>query len=159
MWPQIQVMCILLQTAGHPIIFCYKITHHHTLTCQRFRKCCPLRKNMDTFGRGRRGWWSLTGIPDAGRWSCLDDHPLQDAGVFPTGGDQVTVIVQEGNVGHMAAVTAVLVARSLRERVKKLDNHGIISLLDFGKTPELSKWFSNYDRHCQALCGLATKCP
>lgn len=77
---------------------------------------------------------SLTGIPDAGRWSCLDDHPLQDAGVFPTGGDQVTVIVQEGNVGHMAAVTAVLVARSLRERVKKkLEKHEIISLLDFGK--------------------------
>ena len=43
----------------------------------------------------------------------LGDHPLQDAGVFPAGGDQVTVVVQEGNVGHVTAVATVLVARSL----------------------------------------------
>lgn len=30
----------------------------------------------------------------------------------------MTVIVQEGNVGHVTAVPAVLVARGLRERVK-----------------------------------------
>lgn len=46
----------------------------------------------------------------------LGNHPLQDAGVFPAGGDQVTVIVQEGNVGHVTAVAAVLVARSLEDR-------------------------------------------
>lgn len=66
---------------------------------------------MDTFGGG------VVGEEDGlslGFQSCLDDHPLQDAGVFPTGGDQVAAIVQEGNVGHVAAVTAVLVARSLR---------------------------------------------
>lgn len=44
---------------------------------------------------------------------CLGDHPLQDAGVFPAGGDQVTVVVQEGNVGHVTAVATVLVAGSL----------------------------------------------
>lgn len=45
---------------------------------------------------------------------CLGNHPLQDAGVFPAGGDQVSVVVQEGHVGHMTAVTAVLVTRSLK---------------------------------------------
>lgn len=81
--------------------------------------------------------WTLTGIPDV---DCLDDHPLQDAGVFPTGGDQMTVIMQEGNVGHMTAVTAILVARSLRKRVKigKVRNHFPARLR---KTAELPKYF------------------
>lgn len=42
----------------------------------------------------------------------LGNDPLQDAGVFPAGGDQVTVVVQEGDVGHVTAVAAVLVTRS-----------------------------------------------
>lgn len=50
---------------------------------------------------------------------CLGNHPLQDAGVFPASGDQVTVVVQEGNVGHVTAVTTVLVARSLKGKQKK----------------------------------------
>lgn len=45
--------------------------------------------------------------------ALLYDHPLQDAGVLPAGGDQVTVVVQEGNVGHMTAVSAIHVAWSL----------------------------------------------
>lgn len=48
-------------------------------------------------------------------WCCLGNHPLQDAGVFPASGDQVTVVVEEGNVGHVTAVATVLVARSLKE--------------------------------------------
>lgn len=44
---------------------------------------------------------------------CLGNHPLQDAGVFPAGGEQAAVIVQEGNVGHVTAVATVLVTRSL----------------------------------------------
>lgn len=43
----------------------------------------------------------------------LDYRPLQDAGVLPAGGDQATVVVQEGHVGHMTAVAAVLVTGSL----------------------------------------------
>lgn len=50
---------------------------------------------------------------------CLGNHPLQDAGVFSASGDQVTVVVQEGNVGHVTAVTTVLVARSLEGKQKK----------------------------------------
>lgn len=50
---------------------------------------------------------------DVDGYHCLGDHPLQDAGVFATGGDQMTVVVQEGNVGHVTAVATVLVARSL----------------------------------------------
>lgn len=38
---------------------------------------------------------------------CLSDHPLEDAGVLPSGGDQVTVVVEKGNVGHMAAVATI----------------------------------------------------
>lgn len=53
------------------------------------------------------------GISDADGMHCLGNHPLQDAGVFPAGGDQVTVIMQEGNIGHVTAVATVLVARSL----------------------------------------------
>jgi len=41
------------------------------------------------------------------------EPPLQDAGVFPSGGDQVTVVMQEGNVGHVTAVAGALVAQSL----------------------------------------------
>lgn len=51
--------------------------------------------------------------------SCLGNHPLQDAGVFPTSGDQVAVVVQEGNVGHVTAVTTVLVAWSLKVKHRK----------------------------------------
>lgn len=53
---------------------------------------------------------------------CLGNHPLQDAGVFPASGDQVTVVVQEGNVGHVTAVTTVLVAWSLEGKQKKRKN-------------------------------------
>lgn len=56
------------------------------------------------------------GLDGVGR---LGNQPLQDAGVFPASGDQVTVVMQEGNVGHVTAVTAVLVARSLEERKEK----------------------------------------
>lgn len=57
-----------------------------------------------------------------GKVGCLGNHPLQDAGVFPASGDQVTVVVQEGNVGHVTAVTTVLVARSLEGKQKKRKN-------------------------------------
>lgn len=40
------------------------------------------------------------------------EPPLQDAGVFPSGGDQVTVVMQEGNVGHVTAVAGALVTQS-----------------------------------------------
>lgn len=63
---------------------------------------------------------------------CLGHQPLQDAGVFPARGDQVTVVVQEGNVGHVTAVTAVLVARSLEGRIKKTGN-----LSNTGNVPPL----------------------
>lgn len=53
----------------------------------------------------------------------LGDHPLQDAGVFPAGGDHVTVVVQEGNVGHVTAVATVLVARSLEMVKEWSDSH------------------------------------
>lgn len=49
---------------------------------------------------------------------CLGDHPLQDAGVFPASGDKLTVIMQEGNVGHVTAVATVFVAGSLEMIVK-----------------------------------------
>lgn len=39
--------------------------------------------------------------------------PLHDAGVLPPSRDQVTVIIQETDVGHMTAVCAVLMAGSL----------------------------------------------
>lgn len=55
----------------------------------------------------------LWGIRDEGRRLRLGHHPLQDAGVFPASGDEVTVVVQEGNVGHVTAVATALVARSL----------------------------------------------
>lgn len=58
---------------------------------------------------------------------CLGNHPLQDAGVLPAGGDQVTVVVQEGHVGHMTAVTPVLVTRSL-------ENTGIIHQFMYRKS-------------------------
>ena len=67
-------------------------------------------------------------VPDCGGlemldgYCCLGDHPLQDAGVFPTGGDQVTVVVQEGNVGHVTAVATVLMARSL-ETMHEVNNN------------------------------------
>lgn len=141
----IQVMYILLQIAGHPIIFCYKITHHHMFMCQwvSVSGYAALYGKLWISVGSQRGWRSLTGIPDAGCWGCLDDHPLQDAGVFPTGGDQMTVIMQKGNVGHMTAVTAILVAWSLRESVKigKVQNHFPAR---FRKTPELSKYFQAF---------------
>lgn len=63
---------------------------------------------------GQRGCWSPpVGIKDVDEQHCLGNHPLLDAGVFPTGGDQVTVVMQEGNVGHVTAVATVLVALSL----------------------------------------------
>lgn len=60
-----------------------------------------------------RGW--STGVGGLGH------HPLQDAGVFPASGDQVTVVVQKGNVGHVTAVTTVLVARSLEGKGKTMN--------------------------------------
>lgn len=54
---------------------------------------------------------------------CLSDHPLEDAGVLPSGGDQVTVVVEKGNVGHMAAVATVGMARGLHGVTRKGDKH------------------------------------
>lgn len=53
------------------------------------------------------------GMSNANKWCCLDNRPLQDAGIFAAGGDQVTVVMQEGNIGHVTAVATVHVARSL----------------------------------------------
>lgn len=74
----------------------------------------------------------------------------------------MTVVMQEGNVGHMTAVTAVLVARSLRERVQigEVRNHFPATFL--GKRQSCHNIFNNnyvnYDKHRQAVCGLVTKC-
>lgn len=67
------------------------------------------------------GPW-LTGQGELEVVGRLGNQPLQDAGVFPASGDQVTVLVQEGNVGHVTAVTTVLVARSLEGNKKNKKN-------------------------------------
>lgn len=66
---------------------------------------CPV--GTEKGGGGRLTW-------SRGCGRRLHNSPLQDAGVFPAAGDQATVIVQEGHVGHMTAVTAVLQTRSLQ---------------------------------------------
>lgn len=58
-------------------------------------------------------------VRDAGVSFCLGNHPLQDAGVLPTSGDQVTVIVQEGNVGHVTAMATVFLTWSLDNKAKQ----------------------------------------
>lgn len=78
------------------------------------------QQDVEKSGRDGSGCRSLTDC--LGKVGCLGNHPLQDAGVFPASGDQVTVVVQEGNVGHVTAVTTVLVARSLEGKQKKRKN-------------------------------------
>lgn len=46
-------------------------------------------------------------------------RPLQDAGVFPTGGEKVTVVVQKGNISHVTAVATALVTRSLHRETQE----------------------------------------
>lgn len=58
-------------------------------------------------------WSPPVGIKDVDGQLCLGDNPLQDAGIFPASGDQVTVVMQEGNIGHVTAVATVFVAWSL----------------------------------------------
>lgn len=51
----------------------------------------------------------------------LSQHPLKNAGVLPTGRNKMTVVMQKGNIGHMAAVPTIDVAGSpwLRTGVRK----------------------------------------
>lgn len=81
-----------------------------------------------TIGRWKKwaGWERLQVPGRLDKVGCLGNHPLQDAGVFPASGDQVTVVVQEGNVGHVTAVTTVLVARSLKGKQKQGKKLGVI---------------------------------
>lgn len=58
---------------------------------------------------------------------CLSDHPLEDAGVLPAGGDQVTVVVEKGNVGHMAAVATIGMAWGLHVVTRREKGDGHIS--------------------------------
>lgn len=50
-----------------------------------------------------------------GQRSFLHQPPLHDAGVFPSRRDQVTVVVQEADIGHMTAVGTVFMAGSLEK--------------------------------------------
>lgn len=47
----------------------------------------------------------------------LHQTPLHDARVLPACRDQVTVLIQETDVGHMTAVGAVLMAGSLQTQI------------------------------------------
>lgn len=49
----------------------------------------------------------------------LSQHPLKNAGVFPTSRKKITVIMEKGNVGHMAAMPTIDMAGSLRIMGKK----------------------------------------
>lgn len=51
--------------------------------------------------------------------SYLGDRPLQDTHVLPSGRDQVTVVMEKGNVGHMAAVATVNMAWSLNGQMNR----------------------------------------
>lgn len=50
--------------------------------------------------------------------SASDYPPLHHAHVLPSGRHQVAVVVQEGDVGHVAAVAAVSMAGSLERQCK-----------------------------------------
>lgn len=48
----------------------------------------------------------------------LSKHPLKNAGVLSTSRDKMTVVMEEGNVGHMAAMPTIDMAGSLRIKKK-----------------------------------------
>lgn len=50
----------------------------------------------------------------------LSEHPLKNAGVFPTSRNKMTVIMEKGNVGHMAAMSTIDMAGSLRKKGKNV---------------------------------------
>lgn len=50
----------------------------------------------------------------------LSEHPLKNAGVFPTSRNKMTVIMEKGNVGHMAAMPTIDMAGSLRKKGKNV---------------------------------------
>lgn len=43
----------------------------------------------------------------------LSQHPLKNAGVFPTSRKKMTIVMEKGNVGHMAAMPTIDMAGSL----------------------------------------------
>lgn len=66
-------------------------------------------------GRGRRGSpRGRTREQAVAKRRLVNQTPLHDAGVLPPRGDQVAVVVQEADVGHMTAVGAVLMAGGLK---------------------------------------------
>lgn len=84
----IQCTCILLQTAGHPIIFYYTVTHQPVFLCQCVRIYCPLRKTMEKCRESVRmmvsHWYSRCEVlklprrpPTAGCW-CLSHQWRSD---------------------------------------------------------------------------------
>lgn len=51
-----------------------------------------------------------------GQRRLLNQTPLHYAGVLPARRDEVTVVIQEGHVGHMTTVGAVLMAGGLQTK-------------------------------------------
>lgn len=43
----------------------------------------------------------------------LSEHPLKNAGVLPTSRNKMTVVMEKGNVGHMAAMPTIDMAGGL----------------------------------------------
>lgn len=74
-------------------------------------------------GRGRGRGQSLPAVAH----TTSDHPPLKNAGVLPAHGEEVGVTVGEADVGDVAAMALILVARCLRFRT------GVLEEMDFAE--------------------------